>query len=206
MQRLNAIFSFIENRFQVNGKYFNVSQFPTAKEAAERGIFVQYSGPNVLSLFECAPILDYQLAVTIFSVSDQSDVTRIFGRINSGGKQLSPQEQRQAGVVSPFAAVVRKLGAEMRGDDTDEIVTLADMPQVSIDAPSFNLGYGVQADDTFWCKQGIMSVRELRDGLDEQIIADLAASILLDQPLAASRETLDDVYDTEKQPYVEMNN
>jgi hypothetical protein len=37
---------------------------------------------------------------------DESDITEVFGRINSGGKHLSNQERRQAGVTTSFAEVV----------------------------------------------------------------------------------------------------
>ena len=40
---------------------------------------------------------------------DESDITEVFGRINSGGKHLSNQERRQAGVTTSFAEVVRTI-------------------------------------------------------------------------------------------------
>jgi hypothetical protein len=207
MQRLNAIFAFIENAYPlVDGRFFDVNEFPTAKEIATKGVFEPANTDCKLSRSECAAVLDYQLAVTIFTVGDESDVTDVFGRINSGGKQLSPQEQRQAGVVTPFANFVRRLGSEMRGDASKELVNLSDMPLISIDAPTLKLGYGIHAEDTFWCKQGILRTRELRDAYDEQIVADLAASILLDEPFAVSRERLDEAYDTGSELHTELNN
>ena len=207
MQRLNAIFSFIENGYPIcDNRYFDVDEFPTAKEAADRGLFQRIMSQNKLPRSKCADILDYQLAVTIFSVSDESDVTDIFGRINSGGKQLSPQEQRQAGVVTPFAAFVRRFSSELRGDASAETVNLADMPLVSVDAPSLKLGYGVHAEETFWCKQGVLRPKELRDSYDEQIVADLAASILLNEPFGMSRERLDDAYNSQSELHTDLNN
>ncbi len=206
MQRLNAIFSFIENGFSLeDGRYFNVSEYPTAKEHADVGLFEAYRGGELLSRGECAELLNYQLAVTIFSVSDAADVTDIFGRINSGGRQLSPQERRQAGVTSQFATFVRRLGTELRGDVSAEVVNLSDMPVVSVDATSFKLGYGIKAEDTFWCRQGILLVRELRDSEDEQLVADLSASILLDEPFAVSREHLDEAYDSGTTMFKDLN-
>lgn len=207
MQRLNAIFSFIENAYPLSdGRYFDVNEFPTAKDMAGYGHFQPMEDVTKLSRAECAAVLDYQLAVTIFSVSDESDVTDIFGRINSGGKQLSPQEQRQAGVVTPFAAFVRRLSSELRGDASAETVNLADMPLVSVDAPSLKLGYGVHAEETFWCKQGVLRTKELRDSYDEQIVADLAASILLDEPFGVSKERMDEAYDTQSTLHIDLNN
>jgi uncharacterized protein with ParB-like and HNH nuclease domain len=37
LQRLNAIFSFIENRYAVHGKYFDVEQSARAKQLGESG-------------------------------------------------------------------------------------------------------------------------------------------------------------------------
>ena len=69
------------------------------------------------------------------------------------------------------------------------------MPQVSIDSQQNNQGYGIQAEHTFWCKQGILSIADLRDSEDEDMIADIAASILLNEPLPRSKEQLDRLYD-----------
>lgn len=207
MQRLNAITSFIETGFALDdGNGFDINEFPTAKDYASRGTFHVNTHHSLLSRERCALFLDYQLAVTIFSVAEASDVTDIFGRINSGGKHLSPHEQRQAGVTSRFAALIRKLSSELRGDASAEVVNLADMPLVSIDAPMSRLGYGVHADATFWCKQGILRTRDLRDSEDEQFLADLAISILQSSPFAASRENFDEIYDKLTTQHQEIEN
>jgi uncharacterized protein with ParB-like and HNH nuclease domain len=39
MQRLNALFSFIENRFSVDGLYFDVQQLARASQLSEQGEF-----------------------------------------------------------------------------------------------------------------------------------------------------------------------
>lgn len=107
---------------------------------------------------------------------------------------MSPQEVRQAGVLTTFADLVRKLSAELRGDDTQDALFLTEMPEVSIDSKNLKLGYRVKAEDTFWCNQGIMNISQLRDSEDEQLIADIILSIVLGQPFAASRENLDSYY------------
>ena len=49
LQRLQAILSFIEMSFQtIDGKSFNVDRFPTAKKAAEDGMFVIKSDDTLL--------------------------------------------------------------------------------------------------------------------------------------------------------------
>ena len=75
---------------------------------------------------------------------DKSDITEVFGRINSGGKHLSNQERRQAGVTTSFAEVVRTIAMKLRGDDTRKTLHLFDMPQVSIDSKQNNLGRTLQ--------------------------------------------------------------
>lgn len=207
LQRLNAIFSFIENAFAVNGEYFDVGEFARAKQLAASGSFAL--GPDdapKLSRKACADLLDYQLAVTIYTPADQTQVTEVFGRINSGGKQLSAQEKRQAGLITPFATLVRQLGSEIRGDASKDVLSLDEMPEISIDSKRARQGYGLTAEDTFWCKQGVLRNSDLRDSEDEEMIADIAASILLHQPLATSLEKLDELYDPESELFRKVEN
>ncbi len=68
MQRLNAIFSFIEHGFALEGKCFDINEFSRAKQAAEKKQFEEYAKDvERLTAQQCADLLDYQLAVTIFS-------------------------------------------------------------------------------------------------------------------------------------------
>ena len=201
MQRLNAICGFIENLFAFKGRYFDLNEFSYAKQLADDKVFEFEENSDKLDREECADILDYQLAVTIYTAMAKSDITEVFGRINSGGKHLSNQERRQAGVTTSFAEVVRTIAMQLRGDDTRKTLRLFDMPQVSIDSRQNNQGYGIQAEDTLWCKQGILSIPDLRDSKDEDMIADIAASILLNKPLQRSRERLDSLYDEESKDF-----
>lgn len=192
MQRFNAIFSFIENVFPFEEKYFDVLEFTFAKQLADEGVF-QSVNKNTLRLSrkECADLLDYQLAVTIYPVIKEDDITEVFGRINSSGKHLSPQEKRQAGMTTPFTDMVRKIATELRGDASPEVLLLSQMPEISIDSKNSNQGYKIKAEDTLWCKQGVMTISQLRDSEDEQMIADIAASILRGKPLPVDTEYLD---------------
>jgi hypothetical protein len=195
VQRLNALFSFIENAFPLNGNYFDLKEFARAQQFADSGAFISadQSAPK-LSREDCSNFLDYQLAVTIYKAADEREVTDVFGRINSGGKQLSDQEKRQAGILAPFATLVRQLAAEIRGDASTELLLLIDMPEISIDSKRARQNYGLTAEETFWCKLGILRNSDLRDGEDEEIVSDLVASILLGGPINRSRETLDEIY------------
>jgi hypothetical protein len=197
MQRLQAIFSFIENGYPLTDKrYFDVEEFPRAKLAADQGSFKTVSSEHPkIKREECANLLDYQLAITIYPTTDPVKITEVFGRINSSGKQLSPQERRQAGIVTLFADFVRKVASEIRGDDSPEVVLLYNMPGISIGTKAYNQEYGLRAEETFWCKQGILWTASLRNSHDEDMIADITASVLFNQPFKRSQEALDNLYD-----------
>ncbi len=205
MQRFNAIFSFIENSFSFNKQYFNIDEFSYAKQLAGDGILKLGNNkeenekikPIFLSGRECAEILDYPLAVTVYTAMEEEDITEVFGRINSSGKHLSSQEKRQAGVTTAFAELVRTISMELRGDVSDKVLPLTDMPEISIDSQKNNQGYNIKAEDTIWCRQGALTVKQLRESEDEQMIADILASILLNEPLPVSTERLDSLYDAD---------
>ncbi len=208
MQRFNAIFTFIENVFPLDdGRYFDIQHFSYAKELLEAETIEKLDGEQpLLSLTECAKITDYQLAVTIYPATTEDEITDVFGRINSNGKQLSFQERRQAGVVAPFADTVRKIASELRGDSSQELMLLLNMPEISIDSKQRHHGYGLNSEEILWCKQGILTPKQLRDSEDEQMIADLCASILFGKPFAYSGERLDKLYDVNTSEFQELEN
>lgn len=210
LQRLNAMVSFIENGFTIEGKYFDVNQFARAKQIAETGDFQMIMDENLyLDPKSCANFLDYQLAVTTYAADNEATITEIFGRINASGKQLSSQERRQAGSTDDFSNIVREVSSEIRGDSSGDIVLLKNMPIISIDSKKEKIGYGLSADDIFWCKQGIIWKTHLRDSEDEEMIADIIASIVFNEPIPKSKEYLDELYDSSeelhKQVILELN-
>ena len=69
------------------------------------------------------------------------------------------------------------------------------MPSISIDLPKSKHGYQVQADEVFWVNQGILRSTDLRDSMDEQCIADIAACIVGNNLIERSKDALDAVYD-----------
>lgn len=157
------------------------------------GVSSQFLAPT-LSPEKCADILDYQLAVTVYPASIEQQITQVFSRINASGRQLSAQEKRQAGVINPFTELVRGIASSLRGDVSADLLLLCQMPSVSIDSVRERQQYGIKADETLWCQQGVLTVKQLREGEDEQMIADIAASVLFGEPLAVSKELLDDLY------------
>lgn len=79
------------------------------------------------------------------------------------------------------------------------------MPEISIDSSRMSLGYNLKAEDIFWCKQGILWVKSLRDSEDEEELADLCASIVHGEPIPRSREHFDAMYNTDTTIYAELN-
>ena len=196
MQRLNAVFGFIENRFDIAGQYFDVNELARAKQLATEGRITSRKGPRgVLDNRACARLLEYTFAVTEFPANDEAAVNEVFGRINSYGRQLSDQERRQAGVITPFGNAVREIAAELRGDASASILDLSEMPEISIGTEGNESEYGIAAENTFWCKQGVLRKNQLREAEDEQFIADLAISILEAEPFGFSGSALDEYYD-----------
>lgn len=198
MQRLNAFFGFIENQFPVRIKdkdcYFNVKDYTFAQSISDKEIFSPILDVDFISQEEVSSFISYPFPVTIFKSSKHEDINETFRRINSNGKHLSSQEVRQAGNTSKFSSLVRELSSEIRGDASKDILLLSEMPEISIDSKSCASGYGVRAEDTFWCKQGILRISNLRDSEDEQFIADILLSILLGQPFPASKEEFNNYY------------
>jgi len=197
MQRFNAIFSFIEHQFcDEKGYCFNIDEFNRAKISRDAGVFSELpTDVERLSADDCATFLEYQLAVTIDTDSEEDRINEVFGRINSGGRQLSPQEQRQAGLVSGFSELVRKIAFELRGDSSPDVLLLNEMPEVSFNTPRERQRYGIDSADVFWCKRNIIVANGLARSEDEQFISDLGISILNGEPLNASREVFDLYYD-----------
>lgn len=206
LQRLNAIISFIENRFSVDGKFFDVNQSSRAKQNSDKKLFEPITDSKLLlDPQTCANFLDYQLAITVYPNSDENTITDIFRRINSGGKQLSPQEKRQAGMIDNFSDLIRKISSEIRGDSSKDLLELSDMPEISIDSTRENIGYGLIAEDIFWCKNGVIWKKQLRDSEDEEMIVDIVASIIKDEPLAKSRDLFNKIYDESSDIHKELN-
>ena len=206
LQRLNAIISFIENRYTKDGLFFDVSQSSRARQSAELGLFeMETDKTKLLDSKRCADFLDYQLAITIYPSSDEKEITDIFGRINSGGKQLSPQEKRQAGMLDVFSNTIRKIASEIRGDSSRDLLNLSEMPEISIDSNREKIGYGLIAEEIFWCKHGIIWKKQLRDSEDEEMVLDIVATILNNEPLAKSRDLFNKIYTTDSKEHSELN-
>ncbi|WP_081611690.1 GmrSD restriction endonuclease domain-containing protein [Leucobacter sp. UCD-THU] len=196
LQRLSAIMSFVETAFEdLEGRWFGIDHFTTAKDRAQAGKFESNAGELQLSSGEVGRFLDYTFSVSVMRGASEEEVDDVFGRINTYGHQLSEQERRQAGVQGSFADCVRELGCELRGDVSRDILDLSEMPEISIDLPKTKHGYEVRADQVFWVEHGILRSTELRDSMDEQCIADILACIVGGQLVPRSKEALDRIYE-----------
>jgi hypothetical protein len=207
LQRLQAILSYIENSFPgIEGKFFNINGFPTAKKYADEGKYILSDNiENVLNSSEVSTILDYTLQISVMRNASDSDIDDVFDRINTYGHRLSDQERRQAGISSFFSELVRKISCIMRGDDSENILLLTQMPSISIDLPKTKHGYQIKADEVFWVNQGILRSTDLRDSLDEQYIADIAACIIGGKCVERSKVALDNIYLINHKEYDRIN-
>lgn len=191
MQRLNAIFSFIQNDYSVSGCYFDLNTMAVTKELLDKGELGQKE--PILDRAVCVKVASYSLPVSIFEFTVDSAVDEVFRRINSGGRQLSRQELRTAGATGHFATAVRRIAALVRGDASySDTLRLSDMASISI--TNRDLNYGILVDTIFWVAQNILTKEQVRESRDEEIIADILAYMVLAQPPASRSEFFDDYY------------
>jgi RNAse (barnase) inhibitor barstar len=191
MQRLDAVVSFISNKYAVQGHYFDLNAVAHTKALLDSGILEQQH--PIMERAECVSFASYLLPLSIYEFADEGAVDTVFRRINSGGRQLSRQELRAAGSTDHFATIVRRLSAKMRGDDSySDILRLNDMQKISI--TNRDLNYGIDVDKIFWVSQGILRREDVRQSRDEELVADIVAYMLSNDPISSRTEFLDDFY------------
>ncbi|WP_170181380.1 DUF262 domain-containing protein [Chlorobaculum thiosulfatiphilum] len=191
MQRMNALMSFIDQEYDIAGSYFDLDTMADTKLLKDNGTITQKT--PMLEREVCANIVRYQIPLSIFQEAGTSHIDEVFRRLNSGGRHLSNQELRQAGVLSKFASIVRKLASNIRGDaSAKDILDLNSMKNISI--TNRNLDYGISIEDIFWVKNNIISKEDLRQSKDEEIIADLVAWVVLGKGIRSSSEILNELY------------
>lgn len=182
LQRLNAIFSFLENEFSFEGAFFDLETLADTKFKQDEGELFQKE-PK-LDRATCLAIVNYQLPVSTYRSATEESVDEVFRRINSSGRKLSLQEIRQAGVTSQLADLVRRISASIRGDASlSELLPLAQMPKISI--TNRELPYGILDESIFWVSNGILDKDSVRESRDEELVLDLLLDVILD-PMAVS--------------------
>lgn len=191
MQRMNAIMAFIDQEFDLHGKYFDLDTMADTKFLKDGGYLAQKN--DILDRKICAEIVRYQIPLSVYQESSGNHIDEVFRRLNSGGRHLSKQELRQAGAVSKFASIVRKLASNIRGDSSaSDILDLNSMKNISI--TNRNLDYGISVEDIFWVKNNIITKEALRQSQDEEVIADIVAWISADKGLRSSSDILNQLY------------
>lgn len=147
----------------------------------------------LMSREDCLSIAAYPVPLSIYEFADGESVDEVFRRINSGGRQLSRQELRVAGATNSFADCVRIVSSRIRGDTSNStLLFLNAMKNISI--TNKELSYGINADEVFWVKNGILTKDNLRQSRDEELVADVIAYMVSDGPVASRTELFDDYY------------
>lgn len=191
MQRLNAIVSFIEGDFAINGKYFDLETMVESKLLLDNGELKQRE-PK-LNRDYCKNIASYLLPLSIYRYDGLDKIDEIFRRINSNGRHLSKQELRTAGAIGKFAKIVRTISYKIRGDvSASDILYLNNMKEISI--TNKELKYGIDVNEIFWVKEGILRRENVRESKDEEIIADIIAYMSLQVKPPSNSDVLDEYF------------
>lgn len=192
MQRLNAIFSFIENEYpNTDGFYFDLSSTAVSKNMLDNEVLEQKQ--PILDREQCVKIVSYELPYSVYEESKPEIIDEVFRRINSNGKHLSRQEIRQAGATSVFAQLVRSISTEIRGDVSHgDTLLLSQMKEISIGQE--NTKCGINPDEVFWVKENIMLKEDLRQSMDEELVADLVAAMVISPIWPSNVSVLDECY------------
>lgn len=191
MQRLEAITSFIEGRFSVNGYYFDLSVISETNALLKNGVLRQNT--PVLDRDTCSAILSYPLPISTTAYSSSADIDETFRRINTGGVRLSRHEVRQAGALSEFAQLVRKCATYIRGDTSHlDIVDLKNIHEISLTHD--DLDYGIKIRRTFWNAFHILTEDNILASRDEELIAHILLYIIFKDKSQTSSKYLDTIY------------
>lgn len=195
LQRINAIISFMLGEFpvEVNGMvgYFDINSATGTFDLSQEGKLTQKQ--PVLDRQLCIKFRSYKLPIIATSHNTKT-IDEIFKRLNSTGTKLSRHDLRQAGALNRFSQLVREISSTVRGSKTlFDIVPLDVMPQISLS--NKNLDYGINIENVFWRKHGILTEDLLRKSRDEEIVAILLGAFLLDRPISViSPAVLDNLY------------
>jgi hypothetical protein len=190
MQRLEAIMSFIEQRFDFEGNYFDLDSTALTKGLKDSGKIMQKE-PR-LDRQTSTLFARYKFAVSEYS-SEEKDIDEVFRRINSNGRTLSKQELRSAGRVTNFSELVRKVATIIRGDTShSDVLNLNAMSQISISGE--NLDYGVSISDHFYVTNGVLTRLSIRESDDEELIANILGYICLEKKPPSGATVLDEFY------------
>lgn len=203
LQRLNAITSFIEGDFSLNGSYFNLNEIALTKKLKESGELKQKL--PILDSKICSTLLNYQMPFLTTKSNTPDFIDETFRRINTGGRRLSMQDVRQAGSLGTVTETINKISIYVRKDSSrTDIVTLKNMKTISIG--NNKLKYGINIDDIFWVKQGIVSKNGIRESRDEELIAHLLSCVCLPDKSQTTSDYLNKIYDVDSEEHSDLSN
>lgn len=191
MQRLDAIFSFVEQNYKLKDGYFDLSVMTDSQAKLEKGLLKQQE-PK-LDKETCRSIVNYLLPISKATDLSNSKIEETFRRINSNGKHLSNQELRHAGTLGKFPTLVRKIATEIRKDISSDSIVLNEMSKISITQRKLGF-YGISVLDMFWVKNHIVSPDNIRNSIDEEIIAFIIADMISKEDIHMTAKKLDKYY------------
>ncbi|MEM7131485.1 MAG: DUF262 domain-containing protein [Chloroflexota bacterium] len=192
LQRLDAIISFIEGRYEFNKQYFDQSILAYSNNGNRP---TPSRRKALLDKTMCDVITAYKLPISVYRLGrrDVQQIDDVFLRINTRGKQLTAQEIRQAATLHPFAHLVRRVSSEIRGDTTaSDTLSLDQMQEISIS--DNGLDYGINMKDIPWIRQKIFLEKQIRESEDEELVASILAYMLLHEESAPEPSALQSYY------------
>ena len=194
LQRLEAVFAFIENKYPIKYQghygYFNLDCLSGCWKELDRYSTLNQETP-ILDRDLCDQFLVYNLPLMF--ISEETDIEEVFKRLNSTGHKLSLQNLRQAGVTNNFSRLVHEVATTIRGDYTLlDVVDFSEMEKISLSGE--RLKYGLNVNEVYWVKQGIMSSTQLRRAKDEELLAHIVNFIFNGQDMRMTTEVLDSLY------------
>ncbi|MBE3663128.1 hypothetical protein BOO91_19585 [Vibrio navarrensis] len=202
MQRLNAIISFIECEFSVNGRFFNLDTVAQTKTQKDNGEV--YQREPILDVESCSKILDYPVPFSVCDNNDAEKVDESFRRINTGGRTLSKQDVRQAGALGQVPDLVRDCSIYIRKDSShSNIVDLRNMKNISLS--NKGLGYGIDLQKIFWARHGIITPENIRMSRDEELVAHIVSYIANSKHAVTTSKYLDSIYDSTSEESQSLN-
>jgi hypothetical protein len=197
MQRLDAIFSFIEQKYSLKDGFFDLSIMADSQERVEEKILFQHE--PMLGKDFCRKIVNYLIPLSKSISLDEKGIEEAFRRINSNGKHLSNQELRQAGMLGKFSEIVRQLATDIRKDVSDDILALNEMSKISISQRRLG-NYGISVGNIFWVKNKIIQPYHIRNSIDEELIAFLISDMILKKKENLTAKMLNSYYGYNSNP------
>lgn len=105
---------------------------------------------------------------------------------------MSNQEIRQAGAVGTFPDLVRIISSKIRNDISPDLLVLNKMKDISLS--NKKLKYGIPMENTFWVRQKIVTIQNMRVSRDEELVAWLLGYMVLGNQVEPSSKALNALY------------